>query len=40
MFKIARVPPAPGKKALIYWIYDIDFIQKPTLGPGGMALVV
>jgi hypothetical protein len=27
MFKVARVPPAQGKKALIYWIYDIGFIQ-------------
>jgi hypothetical protein len=27
MFKVARVPPTPGKKVFIYWIYDIGFIQ-------------
>jgi hypothetical protein len=34
MFKVARVPPAPGKKALIYWIYDISFIQNLPWDPG------
>jgi amino acid transporter len=27
IFKVTRVPPTPGKKALIYWVYDIGFIQ-------------
>jgi hypothetical protein len=26
-FKVARDPSAPRKKALLYWIYDIGFIQ-------------
>jgi hypothetical protein len=34
MFKVARVPPAPGKKVLIYWIYDIGFIQNLPWDPG------
>ncbi|CAK9871704.1 unnamed protein product [Sphagnum jensenii] len=32
MFKVTRVPPAPGKKALIYWIYNI--IQNLPWDPG------
>ncbi len=34
MFKVARVPSAPGKKALIYRIYDIGFIQNLPWDPG------
>jgi hypothetical protein len=33
MFKVATVPPAPRKKALIYWIYDISFIQNLSWDP-------
>ncbi len=34
IFKVARDPPAPGKKALHYWIYDIGFIQNLPWDPG------
>ncbi len=32
--KVARDPPAPGKKALLYWIFDFGFIQDLPWDPG------
>ncbi len=32
--KVARDPSAPGKKALIYWLFDTGFIQDLPWDPG------